>query len=406
MPTYAESIALAGHIVDSLVLTKVMDAIMDQGGNFELEEIRVGRHKDETSYARLKVLASDHAQLQHIIASVQDMGAELVSSRDAQIQPAPWDGVLPEDFYSTTNLHTQVRLAGQWVDVAAIEMDVMIVVDREALTARCVPMNDIRAGDEVVVGHEGIRVFPLQRARERELFSFMGSEVSSERPKRLVIAQIAREMQRIRERRGKIVFVAGPAIVHSGAVASLAALVRAGFVSVLLGGNAIATHDVEYALLGTSLGVDLATGMPVEGGHRNHMRAINTIRKCGSLERAVQAGVLTSGIIYECVSHNVPYVLTGSIRDDGPMPGVIVDMFEAQRLMRESVQGAEMCLMVATMLHSIATGNFLPATVKVVAVDINPAVVTKLADRGSFQAVGLVTDAELFLSDLAEELDL
>ena len=406
MPTYAESIALAGHIVDSLVLTKVMDAIMDQGGNFELEEIRVGRHKDETSYARLKVLASDHAQLQHIIASVQDMGAELVSSRDAQIQPAPWDGVLPEDFYSTTNLHTQVRLAGQWVDVAAIEMDVMIVVDREALTARCVPMNDIRAGDEVVVGHEGIRVFPLQRARERELFSFMGSEVSSERPKRLVIAQIAREMQRIRERRGKIVFVAGPAIVHSGAVASLAALVRAGFVSVLLGGNAIATHDVEFALLGTSLGVDLGTGMPVEGGHRNHMRAINTIRKCGSLERAVQAGVLTSGIIYECVSHDVPYVLTGSIRDDGPMPGVIVDMFEAQRLMRESVQGAEMCLMVATMLHSIATGNFLPATVKVVAVDINPAVVTKLADRGSFQAVGLVTDAELFLSDLAEELDL
>ncbi len=406
MPLYAESIALTGHIVDSLVLTKVMDAIMDHGGNFEVEAIRIGRHKDETSYARLKVVADEDTRLQEILASVQAMGAELVSGRDLETQPAPCDGVLPDDFYSTTNLHTQVRLHGNWVDVESIEMDVVIVVDYDARRARCVPMNSVCAGDRVAVGHEGIRVFPLERSRERELFSFMGSEVSSERPKRLVIAQIAREMVRIRERRGKIVFVAGPAIVHSGAVASMAALVRAGFVSVLFGGNAIATHDIEYALLGTSLGIELATGLPVEGGHKNHMRAINTIRRIGSIEQAVETGALKSGIMYECVRNRVPYVLTGSIRDDGPMPGVVTDMFEAQRRMRDGVQGAEMCLMVATMLHSIATGNFLPAHVKVVAVDINPAVVTKLADRGSFQAVGLVTDAELFLGELAEELDL
>ena len=406
MTTFSEHITLSGHIVDSLILTRVMDTIMDNGGNFEVETIRIGRHKDETSFAQLKIYNEDFATLQRIVAIVQDMGAELLHGGDVQTRPAPRDGVLPEDFYSTTNLHTQVRIGGEWVDVQNIEMDVMIVVERAQRAARSVPMNEIRMGDEVVVGHEGIRVHPLERAREREIFSFMGSEVSSEKPKRLLISQIAREMRAIRERRGKILFVAGPAIVHSGASPSMASLVRAGYVSILFGGNAIATHDVENALYGTSLGVDLKTGMPVEGGHKNHVRAINAVRQYGSIRGAVEAGLIKHGIMYECVRNDVPYVLTGSIRDDGPMPDVIMDMGEAQRRMREGVQGVEMCLMVATMLHSIATGNFLPAHVKVVAVDINPAVVTKLADRGSFQAVGLVTDAELFLSQLADELDL
>ncbi|MEP7198219.1 MAG: TIGR00300 family protein [Chloroflexota bacterium] len=403
---FSEAITLTGHIVDSLILTRVMDAVMDNGGNFEVETIRIGRHKDEPSFARLKIFADDAANLQRILAILQDLGAELVSGGDAQTQPAPRDGVLPDDFYSTTNLHTQVRIHNEWVDVQQIEMDVVIVVDWAAGAARCVPMNEIKAGDAVVVGHDGIRVMPLERGRAREIFSFMGSEVSSEKPKRLMIAQIAREMRNIRERRGKILFVAGPAIVHSGAAPSMAALVRAGYISVLFGGNAIATHDIEGALYGTSLGVDLTTGLPVEGGHKNHVRAINTVRQIGSIERAVETGVITSGIMYECVRNSIPYVLTGSIRDDGPMPGVILDMGEAQRQMRAGVQGVEMALMVATMLHSIATGNLLPAHVKVVAVDINPAVVTKLADRGSFQAIGLVTDAELFLSQLVEELDL
>lgn len=403
---YNETIVLSGHIVDSLILTKVMDAIMDQGGNFEVENIKVGRHKGETSHARLKLLASDPAQLQEILSVVLDMGAELVSGGDAKTEPSPADGVLPDDFYSTTNMHTQVRLGGEWVDVSRIEMDVAIVVDRAAQRARCVPMNEVKAGQPVVVGHEGVRVMPLERARERELFSFMGSEVSSEKPKRLMIAQIAEEMRRIRERRGKILFVAGPAIVHSGAAPSLAALIRAGYISVLFGGNAIATHDIEAALFGTSLGIDLKSAMPVEGGHKNHMRALNAVRHVGSIERAVESGLIQSGIMYECVKNRVPMVLTGSIRDDGPMPDVIADMAEAQRQMREGVQGVEMALMVATMLHSIATGNLLAAHVKVVAVDINPAVVTKLADRGSFQAIGLVTDAELFLGQLVEELDL
>jgi lysine-ketoglutarate reductase/saccharopine dehydrogenase-like protein (TIGR00300 family) len=406
MSSFTESIVLHGHIVDSLILTKVMDAVMDHGGNFEVTEMRIGRHKDETSFAQLKLLAADQAHLDHLLDTVQALGAELVDGGDARTTPAPNDGVAPPDFYSTTNMHTQVRIRGQWVTVQRIEMDVMIVIAWTAGTAQCVPLNELKQGEPVVVGHAGIRVLPLERARERELFSFMGSAVSSEKPKRMMIAQIAREMRRIREQRGKIVFVAGPAIVHSGAASCLAALIRAGYVTVLFGGNAIATHDIEHALFGTSLGVDLQTGQPVEEGHKHHMRAINTVRSIGSIEKAVELGVIKSGIMYECVQNNVPYVLTGSIRDDGPMPGVIMDMGEAQRRMREGVQGAEMALMVATMLHSIATGNLLPAHVKVVAVDINPAVVTKLADRGSFQAIGLVTDAELFLSQLVEEFDL
>jgi len=404
MAQFSEEITLEGHIIDSWVLPKVFDAIMDLGGSFDLKEIRVGRKKDETSFARLKISAADSDQLARILTALQQYGAVLVSRADVRTEPAPCDGALPDDFYSTTHMPTQVRLGGEWVDVENTEMDLAIVVDRESKRARMVPMADVKNGDQVVVGHEGIRVNPLQRSREREIFSFMASDVSSERPKRLVIDEIARQMKEIRSRGGRILVVAGPAIVHSGAGQHFARMVRAGFVQVLFGGNAIATHDVESQLLGTSLGVMLRSGQPVEGGHRHHMHAINAIRRAGSLRKAVDSGILKSGIMYECVKHDVEMVLAGSVRDDGPLPDVIVDMGEAQRRMRAALKGVEMALMISTMLHSIATGNMLPAGVKVVAVDINPAVVTKLADRGTFQALGLVTDAELFVRELADAL--
>jgi lysine-ketoglutarate reductase/saccharopine dehydrogenase-like protein (TIGR00300 family) len=404
MPQFSEEITLEGHIIDSWVLPKVWDAIMDMGGSFDLKEIRVGRKKDETSFARLKVMADDQQQLDRIISALQQFGADLVSRADVRTESAPCDGALPDDFYSTTHMPTQVRLGGKWIDVENTEMDLAIVVDRDRSHARMVPMADVKNGDAIVVGHEGIRVLPAQRSREREIFSFMASDVSSERPKRLVIDEIARTMKEIRGRGGKILFVAGPAIVHSGAGGHFARMIRAGFVQVLFGGNAIATHDVESQLLGTSLGVMLRSGQPVEGGHRHHMHAINAIRRAGSLRKAVDSGILKSGIMYECVKNNVDMVLAGSVRDDGPLPDVIVDMGEAQRRMRAALHGVEMALMISTMLHSIATGNMLPASVKVVAVDINPAVVTKLADRGTFQALGLVTDAELFVRELADAL--
>lgn len=404
MHSFSEEVTLEGHIIDSWTLPRAFDAIMDMGGTFDVEEIQVGRAKDEPSFARLKVHAKSERELEAILLALQPFGAILASRDDVACKPAPTNGVLPPDFYSTTHLPTQVRLNGRWVEVQNTEMDLIIVVNPAASEARMIPSAAVRQGELVVVGHEGIRILPPQRPREREVFSFMGSNVSSEHPKRLVIEEIAREMRDIRARGGKVLIVAGPAIVHSGAGPLLAKLIRDGYVQVLFGGNAICTHDVESVLLGTSLGVALHNGRPVPGGHRNHMAAINTIRAAGSLRQAVDSGVLKEGIMYECIKNNVDLVLAGSVRDDGPMPDVITDVQQAQLRMREAIKGVEMVLMIATMLHSIATGNMLKASVKVVAVDINPAVVTKLADRGTFQALGLVTDAELFVQELSSAL--
>jgi lysine-ketoglutarate reductase/saccharopine dehydrogenase-like protein (TIGR00300 family) len=401
----SETIELSGHIIDSWTLPRAWDIIMDRGGNFTVEQIRIGKHKTEPSYARLKVEAPDEETLERIMSEMQQLGALLVDGHDVQTQPVEQNGVLPAKFYSTTNLPTQVRLQGQWVYVEDIEMDVAVVVDREHLRAYCKPMHEVRIGEEVVVGHDGIRVHPFERGRDREAFAFMQSSVSSEKAKMLSIHEIAQQMIETKARGGKILFVLGPAVIHTGAGRYVADLIRRGYVQVIFGGNAIVTHDIESSLFGTSLGVDLHSGEQVEGGHRNHLRAINAIRAVGSLEKALETGLLREGITYEAMKHDVKMVLAGSIRDDGPMPGVISDMQEAQRRMREAVRGVEMAIMVASMLHAIATGNLLPSTVRTVVVDINPAVVTKLADRGSFQAAGLVTDVELFLRELVEALN-
>lgn len=404
MGTVHEVVEMSGHIIDSWTLPKAWDTIMDRGGNFDVEEMQVGATKNDTSYVRLKILAPDADTLDLIISELQQLGAVLLHADDAHTTTVEQDGVLPEKFYSTTNLPTQVRLNGQWVTVENIEMDVAIVIDRPNSRAYCRPMHDVRVGDEVVVGHDGIRVQPYARERERDTFAFMQSDVSSEKTKILAIHHIARQMKEVRARNGKILFVLGPAVIHTGAGRYIAELMRQGYVQVIFGGNAIITHDVESSLFGTSLGVNLDSGEQVEGGHRNHLRAINAIRAIGSVEKAVEVGLLRSGITYEAIKHNIPMVLAGSVRDDGPMPGVISDMQEAQHRMREQISGVEMTIMIASMLHAIATGNLLPAHVRTVVVDINPSVVTKLADRGSFQAAGLVTDAELFLRELLDAL--
>ncbi|GAC1397414.1 MAG: TIGR00300 family protein [Ktedonobacteraceae bacterium] len=401
----SEIIELSGHIIDSWTLPRTWDAIMDRGGNFAVEKMRVGVSKTETSYARIRVDAPDDETLDRILTEVQQFGAVLVHKEDAVTATVEQNGVLPAKFYSTTNLPTQVRIGGQWVTVDGIEMDVAIIIEREERRAYCCPMHEVQVGDQVVVGYSGIRVQPFERGREREAFAFMQSDVSSERVKVLAIHQIAQQMKDVRAHNGKILFVLGPAVIHTGAGRYIAELLRRGYVQVIFGGNAIVTHDVESALFGTSLGVDLKTGEQVEGGHRNHLRAINAIRSVGSLEKAIETGLLKDGITYEAIQHGIPMVLAGSIRDDGPMPSVIADMQEAQRRMRHEVQqGVEMAIMVASMLHAIATGNLLPASVRTVVVDMNPSVVTKLADRGTFQAAGLVTDVELFLRELLEAL--
>ncbi|MEW6227688.1 MAG: TIGR00300 family protein [Bacillota bacterium] len=399
-------VELTGHIIDSRILPKVMDAIMDLGGDFNIEEIRVGRTKVDTSYARIEIKASTQQMLGTIIEQVQSLGATVVDQDEVVLKPADQDGVFPEGFYSTTNLDTFVRVRGSWVPVQDTEMDCGIVVDLSCTppSARCTPLHRVRKNDLLVVGRTGVRVIPLERARHRDIFSFMGSPVSSERPKTLVVTEIAEAMRDVRSRGKKILAVVGPAVIHTGAGKHLSALIAAGYVNVLFAGNAVAVHDAESALYGTSLGVYLENGAAASEGHAHHLRAVNTIRRLGGLKAAVEAGVLKKGVMHACITHGVGYVLAGSIRDDGPLPDVITDTVRAQDEMRRHIKDVELALMLATMLHSIATGNLLPSRVRTVCVDINPAAVTKLADRGSLQAVGIVSDVEWFLKELVGHL--
>lgn len=398
-------IELEGHIIDSLILPRVWGAIEDAGAHFHVQEMRVGVSELQESYVRMEVSAETEEGLAALMGELQQLGAALFTEHDAHTKPAPKDGVLPDDFYSTTNLPTFVRIGGHWVDVEGIEMDVAIVVDAARQTARGCPMHEAREGEQIVVGYEGIRVEPLERPRDREAFGFMQSAVSSERAKALAITDVAAAMREARSHGGRTLFVLGPAVVHTAARQHVAALIRKGYVQVIFGGNAIIAHDIEAAMFGTSLGVDLATGIPVEHGHRHHLRAINAVRAAGSLEEARTRGLLGDGIVAAALECGAELVLAGSIRDDGPMPGVITDSMQAQGRMREACRRVEVCVMAASMLHAIATGNMLPAAVKCAVVDINPAVVTKLADRGTAQAMGLVTDVELFLRALDAALD-
>jgi lysine-ketoglutarate reductase/saccharopine dehydrogenase-like protein (TIGR00300 family) len=400
-----EDIKLEGHIIDSLLLPRVLDDVLERGGEYRILRFRMGRKKNDHSLALLRVTASTEEQLKTILRDLQQHGVEIVEQDDVRLEPAPADGVFPEDFYSTTNLATFVRLEGRWIPVQWPEMDCGIVVDPEAGTARTAPVTQVQAGDPIVVGVHGIRAVPLGSDRASRAFEFMGSAVSSEKPKRLVVAKVARLMREIHEEGKKIIAVLGPAVVHTGASPALARLVGGGWIDVVFGGNAVAVHDIESAFFNTSLGINLTEGDSVEGGHEHHLRAINRIRRCGGIRQAVEQGVLTSGLFHEIVRRGIPYVLAGSIRDDGPLPDVITDAVEAQQAMREHVRGAGLCLMLCSMLHSIATGNLLPAAVHTVCVDINPAVATKLSDRGSFQTIAIVTDVGLFLDELVAELE-
>ena len=402
----SEIVQVSGHIIDSLILPKILDEIMDLEGTFEILELAIGKRKTDPSTARLRVSASSHQQLDMILRRLARLGASPVTSKDAQLIRARKDGVFPPQFYSTTNLPTLVRAQGRWLPVQRIEMDCGIVLDPDAKTATCVPMVHVRKGDLVVCGTAGIRVVPLERSRHQEVFQSMGSAVSPEKPKAQLIAGVARAMRAMRRARRKILVVAGPAVIHTGGGASLERLIEHGFVQVLFGGNGLATHDIESALFGTALGVYLDRGVLAKDGHDHHMRAINAIRDCGGIRQAVRQGLLTRGIMHACVTHRVPCVLAGSIRDDGPLPDVITDVLHAQDEMRRHIPGVGLALMIGSTLHAIATGNLLPATVKTVCVDINPAVVTKLSDRGTFQGIGIVSDAASFLRELCLALHL
>jgi lysine-ketoglutarate reductase/saccharopine dehydrogenase-like protein (TIGR00300 family) len=401
----AEEITLEGHIIDSLILSKVLDEILAYGADFRIQDIRFGQTRDDRSFARIEVSAVSQAALSEVISRIARHGAIVKTAEDVRLVPAERDGVFPEGFYSTTNQRTAVRYEDTWHDVLDQEMDCGIVFDPTRRQFRCVPVADIKAGDLIVVGYRGVKVTPPARGPKVGIFEFMTSAVSSEKPKNVIIRQIAERMKEVRQSDKRILLVGGPAIVHTGSANHVVWLIEKGYLDVLFAGNALAVHDVEQALYGTSLGVFMDRAVPAETGHEHHLRAINTIRRYGSLRAAIEAGVLTSGIMHAVVTRDVDFVLAGSIRDDGPLPEVITDSLEAQAAMRKHIPSVGFAMMIATTLHSVATGNLLPADVPVVCVDINPAVATKLADRGSFQTVGLVTDVEPFLRELLAELD-
>lgn len=401
----ASIIEVEGHIFDSFILQKILDSILELNAEYLILEIKLGKEKASTSYAKVKILAEKQEVLDQVLEKVKLHGAVEVKDGNVTLEVCPKDKTLPENFYSTTNMYTEIQLDGKWVYADDTAMDCAIVVDEENKKANCRKISQIKKGDKVVMGHTGIRITPVAQKEQKDEFSFMDSDVSSEKSKSVVIEKIARRMAEIKKKgEGKILFVLGPAVVHTKSQKEFSEIIDMGYVDYLFAGNALATHDIESDFYGTSLGIRQHTGNVVEGGHSHHLRAINKINRAGSIKQAVEEGVLKSGIMYSCVKNNVDFVLAGSIRDDGPLPDVITDSVVAQCEMRKRIKDTKMAIMVSTMLHSIAVGNLLPEYVETVCVDINPAVVTKLADRGTSQAIGLVTDTECFVRELLHSL--
>jgi len=399
---FQEVVEAEGHLIDSHVMERIFDKVVEHSGRFEVEQFRIGRTNEEPSYLRLRVEAPTSEDMEQLLQQLMDLGCSPVDSGDASLRVVERDHCAPEDFYSTTNHRTLVRFEQQWVPVEEQRMDALVVV-RDG-RAFCRRLRDIRAGDLVAVGMRGIRVLPESKERDRLAFAFMSNGISSERQVETAVRQTAALIRQTLGLGQKVVVVAGPVVVHTGGAAALASMIRRGLVQALLSGNALGVHDIEAALLGTSLGVRLSDGRQAEHGHRNHMRAINAIYHCGGIRQAVELGKLTSGVLYECVKAGVPFVLAGSLRDDGPLPETITDMNRAQDAYAEQLKGAGLVLCLGSMLHSIATGNMLPSWVRIVCIDINPAVATKVSDRGTGQAVGVVADVGLFLGLLDKAL--
>jgi lysine-ketoglutarate reductase/saccharopine dehydrogenase-like protein (TIGR00300 family) len=404
----SEHVILKGHIIDSLTLPKVLDEIIEVGAQFEIIDLSVGVHHADESLARIKVTTEDDELMIQLIDRLRQHGANPETVEDAAIVAADADGAFPAGFYSTTNLETEVRIDEHWVPVRYPEMDCGIVVEDEG--ARTIPMAEVRAGMRIVMSGLGIRVMPPERPRDERGFGFMSSDISSEKPKALLVDQVVEQMSAVKRAGKRIMWVAGPAVVHTGSAPDMSALVRAGYVNAFFAGNGVATHDIESNIYGTSLGVSLSHGVPAEHGHEHHIRTINEIRRHGSFRAAMDAGVFEDGLVYHLVKHDVEYLFGGSVRDDGPLPDVVTEMVEVQSRLRDLIWGRDgndlvgYCIVLGTMLHGIATGNCLPASVPLVCVDINQATVTKLMDRGSFQSLGIITDVGLFIRKLAERL--
>lgn len=403
MSKFAQEIEVEGHLIDSSILTKIFDKIMDLQGEFQVQEIKIGEKKGDKSFARLLITGKNQKQLDEILETVYRLGAVSKIQKEITLKKSPKNCVMPDNFYSTTNNHTHVFHKGKWISVENMMMDKCIVVKGGRVF--CVPIRDVKKDDLIIVGENGVKITPPERPREGvNVFEFMGSSSSSERPTQHIAKKVADDIYNTKKKGGKIVIVGGPAIVHTGADDAVSELIRSGYIDGVLAGNALAVHDIEYATLGTSLGMNVHDATLAYHGHRNHMDTINAVFKAGSITNMVKTKKLTKGIMYECVKRNIPFVLAGSIRDDGPLPDVITDVAQAQREYKKILKDANMVIMISTMLHSIATGNMLPANVKVIVVDISQPTVTKLMDRGTWQALGIVSDVGAFLPMVVQQI--
>jgi lysine-ketoglutarate reductase/saccharopine dehydrogenase-like protein (TIGR00300 family) len=403
MKKHSQEVEVRGHLIDSMILTKIFDKIMNRGGEFEILELTVGKKKKDSSYVKLLVTGKNAGHLEEITDDIHREGATPHNEKQVKLKKAIKDMVMPDNFYSTTNNDTWIFHNNLWILVENQMMDKCVVVKKNH--AYCVPIRDVRKNDLIVVDEIGVKVAPPQRPRDKaNIFSFMGSGSSSERPTQHIAKKVAQDIIQTTKKGGKIVIVGGPAIVHTGAANSVAELIKEGYVHGVLAGNALAVHDIEYATLGTSLGMYVKDATLAKKGHRNHMDTINAVFKAGSIPKMVQQKKLKSGIFYECVKNKIPFVLASSIRDDGPLPDVITDVAQAQREYKKVLKDASMVIMISTMLHSIATGNMLPSNVKAIVIDINQPTVTKLMDRGTWQALGIVSDVGAFLPLVAQEI--
>jgi lysine-ketoglutarate reductase/saccharopine dehydrogenase-like protein (TIGR00300 family) len=406
-------IRMEGHLLDAGLINRALDMVVENGGSFQVLNFQLGEQRQSTSAAEVRVSAPSHGVMEDIMSQLIEIGAVIPSDdvQDAKLEPVILDGVAPDDFYVSTIYPTEVRVNNQWIPVDNQRMDGAIAITETAngITAQCKILRDLKVGEKVVVDVAGLRTIRKTESRDQrsspQEFGFMSAGVSSERRVELIVEQIAWELRQIRDRSGKVVVTAGPVVIHTGGGEHLSKLIRDGYVQALLGGNAIAVHDLEQSTMGTSLGVDMKRGVAVHGGHRHHLKVINAVRRYGSIAKAVEAGFVTKGIMYDCVKNHIPFALAGSIRDDGPLPDTQMDLIKAQEEYAKLLKGADMILMLSSMLHSIGVGNMTPSGVKMVCVDINPAVVTKLSDRGSIESVGVVTDVGLFLSLLLKQLE-
>ena len=401
----SETIELRGHIIDSLILPKVLDQILTRGATFKIAEIKVGQKRADQSFARIEVSADSADALNELMLRLRQHGAEVVERADARLAPAPADGVFPDDFYVTTNQQTFVRIGGGEIEVQPAMMDSGISVDPSNGVARAVKFYEVKRGDQVVIGHQGIRVSPVQRSTSHtDLFQFINTTVGANEPKGAIIREIADELVQAVAHKGKIAAVAGKAVVLTGAGEYLQRLIESGYLHRLFTGNAFAVYDVERAVFGTSGGVSLDRPLPGVG-HENHLRAVNLLRGLGGIRSAVDKKILTSGIMHACIRKNVDIVMTGSIRDDGPIPGVTTDVVEAQKVMREKLIDVTHVLLLGTVQHALAVASMLSPSVKTICVDINPAAVALIVNQQPFQSIGLVTDIEPFLRELCEAIE-